>query len=320
MRRQKYLDDVSYSNTLQLFDENKVAYAEVLGQPPSYAQGHATALRYRASDLWATFQLRYTAGDEIEGLTKFLGEVVHAYDVYVKANAEVSEDDYIPPFILDDTFDTYVKFLHLLCAAVLLHREDLLPTIFGWIKDGEYDGTDAILEEILNFYFPDRPSPDEWLWREPYDKLLEVIDASGSVDREKLMKRYLKGWYKSLKGKAAFWGAHEKITPEFSPYHGYWAMCAGAFTYLLDIDDASYREEEVYPKDMVDYARSMQRRSVKLIDGTEVLRVEGGQVCLREGTWFSPAKADSARYFKVGEIMPVFEVSEYGYTIWQWIP
>lgn len=34
-------------------------------------------------------------------------------------------------------------------------------------------------------------------------------------------------------------------------------MCAAAFTYLYDIDDASYRAETVYPKDLVDYARGM---------------------------------------------------------------
>ena len=97
-------------------------------------------------------------------------------------------------------------------------------------------------------------------------------------------------------------------------------MCAGAFTYLLDIDDVSYRNEEVYPKDVVDYARSFPRRSVKTEDGTDILRVEGGQACPREGTWFSPAKQDSARYFKVGEVMQVFDRTEYGQTIWQWMP
>jgi predicted cupin superfamily sugar epimerase len=55
-------------------------------------------------------------------------------------------------------------------------------------------------------------------------------------------------------------------------------------------------------------------------DGIEVLRIERGQPCVREGTWFSPAKVDSSRYFKVGEIMPVFDISEYGHTIWQWVP
>lgn len=175
--RQKYFDEVSYLPTLQVFDENKTAYAETLGAPPSHA--HASALHYRALDLWDTFQLSYTAG------------------------------------------------------------------------------------------------------------------------------------------KAEFWGAHKRITPEFSPYFGYWAMCAGAFTYLLGLDDGSYRDEEVYPKDMVDYARSLSRRAVKLSDGREILRVEGGQPCPSKGVWFGPAKSEDSRYFKTGEVMPVLEASEYGHTIWQ---
>ena len=64
-----------------------------------------------------------------------------------------------------------------------------------------------------------------------------------------------------MKGKVHFWGKHEKIKPEFTPYLGYWAMCAGAFTYLYDIDDSSYRDELVYPKDLVDYARSIPRKT-----------------------------------------------------------
>jgi len=46
------------------------------------------------------------------------------------------------------------------------------------------------------------------------------------------------------------------LKDSFSPYFGYWALCAGAFAYLLDIDDSSYRNEMVYPMDLVDYARS----------------------------------------------------------------
>lgn len=249
-----------------------------------------------------------------------LGEVIDAYDVYVKKNEQLDEDIYYPPFVLNGMTDVYVDFLNILSAAILLHREDLLPVIFSWVADGGYDGTDAVLEDLLNFYFADRPSPDSWLWKQPYQKLLDVIDAETSVDRPKLMSKYVKAWYPSMKGKAGFWGKHEKIKPELSPYFGYWAMCAGAFTYLLGIDDSSYRDEEVYPRDMVDYARSLPRRPVKAQDGTEILRVEGGQACPHEGTWFSPAENNSARYFRVGEAMPTFNSSEYGRILWQWIP
>jgi hypothetical protein len=47
------------------------------------------------------------------------------------------------------------------------------------------------------------------------------------------------------------------------------------------------------------------------------LRCEAGQPCPREGWWFTPAKANSRRHFKAGEVMPDFQ-SDWGQVIWQW--
>lgn len=51
--------------------------------------------------------------------------------------------------------------------------------------------------------------------------------------------------------------------------------------------------------------------------GAVRLRCEAGQPCPREGWWLTPAKADSRRHFKPGELMPAFS-TDYGATIWQW--
>lgn len=45
--------------------------------------------------------------------------------------------------------------------------------------------------------------------------------------------------------------------------------------------------------------------------------IPAGQVCPESGWWFTPAKADSRRLFKQGEIMPDLD-SAWGSTIWQW--
>ncbi len=47
------------------------------------------------------------------------------------------------------------------------------------------------------------------------------------------------------------------------------------------------------------------------------LRCEAGQPCPKEGWWFTPARSDSRRLLKVGEIMPSLG-GDYGATIWQW--
>jgi hypothetical protein len=46
-------------------------------------------------------------------------------------------------------------------------------------------------------------------------------------------------------------------------------------------------------------------------------RVEGGVACPQSGYYFTPAKADSRRYFAKGEMMPQVG-GDYGATIWQW--
>jgi len=208
--------------------------------------------------------------------------------------------------------------VNLLSAAVLLHREDLIPSIFGLIEGGDFDGADAVIEELLKFFEPNRPSLDYWIWDQPYRTLLDAIDEEDVEKRSKLMKKYVSSWYKTMKGKATFWGKHEKIEPDFSPYRGYWAMCAGAFCYLYGIDDSSFREELVYPKDLVDFARSTPRNPVPNANGEHTLRAVGGDRCPREGIWFTPAQEQSARHFAFGDPMPVIDNSEYGATIWQW--
>lgn len=47
------------------------------------------------------------------------------------------------------------------------------------------------------------------------------------------------------------------------------------------------------------------------------LRCEAGQPCPREGYWFTPARPNSRRAFRQGEVMPDAGGS-YGATIWQW--
>ena len=49
-------------------------------------------------------------------------------------------------------------------------------------------------------------------------------------------------------------------------------------------------------------------------------RVPANKSCPRTGWWFTPAKANSRRYFKLGDVFPTIEGSAYGDTYWQWSP
>ena len=91
---------------------------------------------------------------------------------------------------------------------------------------------------------------------------------------------------------------------------------------MLDIDDASYRDAQFYPKDLVDFARNLNAKG-KPAPGTNQLpperqRCEGGQPCLETGLWFTPAKTDSQQVYRQGDKIPIYN-TDYGTTIWYWV-
>jgi hypothetical protein len=317
-RRQPWISEISYKNTLVRFDEDYQIMQSKLQESAGDPFERSLDLRVIATHLWFAFQLKYTAGVELSELAEELSKVVLAYEEYSDEVENIPEDKYFSPFPLNDVIDEYVDYLNLLSACVLLHREDLVPRVHNLIVGTEFDENDAVIEEILKFFLQDRPALDNWTWENPYRLLLDAIDEVDEQTQSKSMGSYVKNWYSGLRRQAHFWGKHEQISDDFSPYSGYWAMCAAAFTYLYEIDDSAYRDELVYPKDMVDFARSMPRNPALMKNGVEVLRVLGGRTCPREGVWFSPAMSNSSKYFKVGEVMPTFSESEYGTTIWQW--
>lgn len=75
--------------------------------------------------------------------------------------------------------------------------------------------------------------------------------------------------------------------------------------YFVEMIDGEYEDE--------------QADTALFIGETEPgrMRCEANQPCPREGYWFTPAQANSRRFFKAGEVMPEFK-SGYGLTIWQW--
>jgi Domain of unknown function (DUF1911) len=322
-RRQVYLDEESYLATTKQFANDSLDRTNANIKLNVEGEALVANLSLITTNAWDIFQLRYTAGEDLIVLAESLSSILELNEKYAKALLDLPDDDYYPPFILDDAIDIYVNYVNLLSAAILLHREDLIPRIYGLIEDTDYDGVDLVIEDLLTLFIPDRPDIDECLWDKPYGRLLEAKYADSAAEQVKGMKKYVKGWYPAMKGEAHFWGAHETLIVDgITPYKGYWAMCAAAFSYLFDIDDSSYRDEIVYPKDLASYARSKPRRTVaeaqKLVP-KELRRCEGGKPCPETGMWFTPASANSQRIFKQGEVMPIYEGSDYGDTIWYWV-
>ena len=318
VRRQDYLDEESYANTLTQIAADKANFQAALTIPDATPHGLVTARMMIASYDWFVFQLKFTAGEPVEMLANLLDGVIVSFEDYARELKSAPNPYERAAFNLADSIDDYVDYLNLLSALVLLRRSDLLPRAAGLLEGTIVGGQDVIVEDILKFFITGRPAPDESYWGKPYQILIDAIDAESRKEAARKMTQYVKKWYPAMKGQASFWGKHEQIVPEFTPYSGYWAMCAAAFTYLYDIDDTGYCDELVYPKDLVSYARSLPGNPGATPFQLLQLRVVAGNPCTRTGFWLTPARANSRAAFTKGDIMPDVENSDYGITIWQW--
>lgn len=58
--------------------------------------------------------------------------------------------------------------------------------------------------------------------------------------------------------------------------------------------------------------------AVAALDTKHRLRLPAGAVCPYSGRWFTPAKSDSLRTFKAGDVFPDIHDTDYGDVYWQW--
>ena len=80
-------------------------------------------------------------------------------------------------------------------------------------------------------------------------------------------------------------------------------------------EDTRY-QDGVVPDEEQDYLRINPVSAVE-IAAPEQIRCAANTPCPQDGFYFTPAKANSRRHFKQGDIMPSIG-NDYGLTIWQW--
>ncbi|SEO56543.1 protein of unknown function [Duganella sp. CF517] len=169
--------------------------------------------------------------------------------------------------------------------------------------DGAFAGKDTLYEDLFAYELKDRYEVDEWYHDAPYRDIINSFYRDTPEESIRDIENYLKAWYKSMK-KAPWHDSHLSMNAEgCGAYFGYWAIEAAAAAYLLELDDHSFRDHIVYPKDLVDYARKFDKQAPPMSTGPEELRVEGGNPCPQAGYWFTPAITDSLRHFEKGEMV-----------------
>jgi hypothetical protein len=263
-----------------------------------------------ASDSLKLLILRYTAGQPIAELSREIPLVISKFDAFIPLENPPTNEAHT---LTITQLEAYVYVMWLLALCKLLGHAELVPTVMSWIdKNADYNrGRDGLFEAVVEKLTGKKEPVERVLLHPAAYRPLAKATGPDAQDRPALVKEFLDGWYKNMAD--CYWhGTH--TDKEGSSYFGYWAFEAALVTVLWDIDDSSYRDHLVYPKDLVDWAR--EHRTEALPSGPD--RTPGGELCPQAGWWFTPALKGSRRYFKQGEVMPVIEGSDYGSTFWQW--
>ncbi|RQP34998.1 PoNe immunity protein domain-containing protein [Burkholderia ubonensis] len=299
-KRQRFISE-QYFDWLSTFQAQSVEkWTHTLPANGTEAVKHATAAWLRATARFELMMLRYTAGEPIASMREELEDVVTAYEQYASRQRFARNDPQWPALLLTELPD-YERGMQLVGLCHLLHRGDLLPRIAA-LEDGYYRGQDTLFEDLLAYGMEGRVDVDQW-YHESYRDCINSIYVDGDDESIVYLNTYLENWYASME-KAGWHDTHLDLSERGGGYFGYWAIEAAAIAYLRGLDDAPLREHIVYPKDLVDFARTFEElpKSTPVPTGPQAVRT--GQVCPETGIWKAQGHHVPGVRVQQGERMP----------------
>ena len=276
------------------------------------------ATRGRAWEAIDHLTMCYSAGHSLTELRSFYPTALEYWEAYAKYHTAWYDSEgtalekRIPHFALPD--DDFEQVNRMVCFSILLGWGNLIQRLLSVIDYNNHEA-DGMLERIFAFFVNDRAAPpDECTRHLPYFKTLKIFKAVPEK-RAELMAEYLEDWYHASR-REPYYGSHEEGRSNFM---GYWSWEAAVITFLLKIDDTSYRDAKFYPKDLVEFARTVQTNYTppgSAAPKSSELRARAGELCPKAGLWESMDIPSQARQYQQNDIMNDLG-SAYGLTVWR---
>ena len=181
--------------------------------------------------------------------------------------------------------DSYAYILWLLGLAVLSNHKESLNRIPGWLspdldENGErilggaplVDAPMKALLDLVGYRGRVQVNPEPFFPKSVYMLIADIIHPpknpdnpfeSSEIIRGRLLRDYLKGWYKT--NKDTYWYDYHKVR-DGELFFGYWAFETAIFTLLLhaDMEGQPLKAMSFYPKDYIEYAR---KHGFAVLDG-----------------------------------------------------
>ena len=171
--------------------------------------------------------------------------------------------------------DSYAYTLWLLGLAVLSNHKESLNRIPGWLSPDLDENGDHIfggaplvdtpmkaLLDLVGYRGRIQVNPEPFFPKSVYMLIPDIIHPPKNSDnpfepsgipRGRLLRDYLKGWYKT--NKDTYWYDYHKAR-DGELFFGYWAFETAIFTLLLhaNMEGQPLKAMGFYPKDYIEYA------------------------------------------------------------------
>ncbi len=216
--------------------------------------------KYRAQYIFTIFITRYelliekySRGDDLHELRAMLPDIVDGWEWARREELKVFD---APQMRRRHGFavnlDAYSLALWLVSIAICLQADDaLLARLVALIGNA---GEDRLYERLIAHRVPGRPVATTLCWPKPYQMLYDAIDERDPADRVRLMRRFLAAWYPGMK--PTYWHDNHKGV-DGGGYFGYWCFEAAGVARVFGFDDAGWRDNPYYPKDLAAYSGAL---------------------------------------------------------------
>ena len=151
------------------------------------------------------------------------------------------------------TLSYHVFMLDMLSIGYLLNVDDKqFQLINDFIEKDEIK--DFIYDFLLRSKLQDKaPITDSNFkvfsgFKDPFVTIKQIINTSNNEEVEVLLKMFLESEWLNLINKHNLYSPH---TNKFNVYYGYWCFPAAAIVKIKGLDDSSFRDNQYYPKDLV---------------------------------------------------------------------
>ena len=128
----------------------------------------------------------------------------------------------------------------------LINRDKVSDLIYNYFIYSKLNSGNTYREETY-----------EYGWK-LYASIREIIKNQRTIEEKiKLLNAYL-----STEWKTDHKEMLKSLSSPHDTYYGAWSFESAAIVAILDLDDSSFRDNQYYPKDLVDYYRSNQQNQL----------------------------------------------------------